>query len=66
MKIIEEEYDVSMNELLFNKTIEAFDLEDHPIPFFIKSYPYVYTKILSLLSFYIKPNDHRYQHLKLY
>lgn len=60
MKILEEDYDISMNESLFNQLIRTFELGDHPFPSFIKFYPYLYSKMVYLLSYYIKPHDKKY------
>jgi hypothetical protein len=66
LKAYEEEYDVSINDALYNKTVAAFDLEDQVIPNLIKNYKYLHSKILFILSFHINPRDNRFLHLKLY
>lgn len=55
-----------MNEILFNKILVAFDLEDQEVPSFLKCYRYIHSKLQYLLSFYIKPNDAKYHHLNIY
>ena len=55
-----------MNEKLYDKLISSFDLEDRSLPSFLNCFPQVLSKINYLLSIFIKPNDNRFQHLKLY
>lgn len=55
-----------MNEKLYDKLISSFDLEDRSLPSFLNYFPLVLCKINYLLSIFIKPNDNKFQHLKLY